>query len=272
MKPVRSASNGRDSVDGSPSAVESAPALARLLIRYGVSAASLAPARTTSTSPRCSVWKASATAIVPAAQAPTPAVTGPVTPHLIAALAAAMLPDTSGTYSGPMRLGSCCRLRISSSPSGMPPAPVWIVIAVRGPEMSSRPASVSARSPATSANWAKRPMRRAARFSMYGDRSKSAIGAACRAGRPSYCSPSRRTTPERCSISDDHRASVPMPVGPTMPIPVMATVEWSISLTGAVWRMRRLPAALTPVGALTVGDRCCRQRVRSDPCTVAVVC
>ena len=203
-----------------------------------------------SASPRCSVWKPSATAIVPAAQAPTPAVTGPVTPNWIAALAAAMLPETSGTYSGPVRSGFSRCFRTSSSPSGIPPAPVWIVMPVRGPEMSSSPASATASRAATIANWAKRPIRRAARLSMYGVRSKSSIGAACRAGSASYSAPSRRRTPERCSISDDHNASWPFPVGPTIPIPVMTTVRESVMRR--VWRMhrrcRRTSGVVDPMG------------------------
>ncbi len=60
--------------------------------------------------------------------------------------------------------------------------------------------------------------------------------------------------PEQCSISDVHSASVPFPVGPTMPIPVMATVEWSVVVTGAVWRIRRSGDRPTPRADVQMGD------------------
>ena len=96
-KPVRSRSKGRETAVGSPSAVDSAPALASEEMRYGPRMASVPPARTTSTSPRRSRCMPSTSAMAPAAQAPTPAVTGPVTPRRMAVLAAAMLADTRGT-------------------------------------------------------------------------------------------------------------------------------------------------------------------------------
>ena len=163
------------------------------------------------------------------AQAASEVIVGPRRPSSIETWQEAMLPAIIGTNSAETRPGPRSLSTLDWSAIVVtPPPPVLTTVAIRSGSrrLRSSPASATASRAAATPSWLKRAIRRAALASIKSVGSNSGISAAICTFRSASTRSGTRRTPERPSRSESQKASTPIPIGVTGPMPVI-TIRWS---------------------------------------------
>ena len=227
--PARSASNGREALAG-PSPSRGAPRprmFMNPICATSMSGFSVEPEMTAVTSPRLIASAASPSACVPVAQAETTAMLWPRAPVSIA-----IIPEVLSTKPCAIKVGATLRGPFSfhaiwfSMKSPCPPAPdpKTTPISSRFASVISSPESLSACFAAATPQWISGPVRRMDLGSSQAAGSKFRISPATTYGEYAVGSQCvMRPRPLFISVSDVQTLAVSLPIGETMPSPVMTT-------------------------------------------------
>src|SRR5438093_1454027 len=223
--PLRSASNGRLAVSGSGFFV-SAVIWANAATVSGRVAASDPPTMARSSNPSRIIRYPSPTAWAPDAHADTMQKFGPIKPNAIAMWPAAALAMSAGTMNGLTRPGPfSSRTLCWFNSHSIPPIPVANTTPPRSALISGFPASSQASLADAMEKWTNRSVRRASFTSSQLETSNPSTSPASFTGRSDASNRVIPWIPLRPEVAPAQKASTPMPIGVTGPMPVITTLR-----------------------------------------------